>query len=98
MSIQFGRTTSRIGRAEWRPLARVGLRGFTILELLVVVAIIGVLAALLLPAVQAAREAARDLECGNRLRQLGVALHTYHDVHRKLPAGWKCEATARTSY
>jgi prepilin-type N-terminal cleavage/methylation domain-containing protein/prepilin-type processing-associated H-X9-DG protein len=80
------------------PCARVDLRGFTILELLVVVAIIGILVALLLPAVQAARESARDLQCNNRMRQLGAALHNYHDVHRKLPAGWKCEPTARTSY
>ena len=55
-------------------------RGFTIIELLVVLAIIGVLIALLLPAVQAAREAARRASCSNNMRQLGLALQLYHDA------------------
>lgn len=63
-------------------------RGFTLIELLVVIAIIAILVALLLPAVQQAREAARRAACKNNLKQIGLALHNYHDVHNAFPPGW----------
>jgi prepilin-type N-terminal cleavage/methylation domain-containing protein/prepilin-type processing-associated H-X9-DG protein len=79
-------TWERCPLTEHRRVAHTG-SGFTLVELLVVVAIIGVLTALLLPAIQAARESARTTSCRNNLKQLGVALQSYHAQHGAFPEG-----------
>jgi prepilin-type processing-associated H-X9-DG protein len=72
--------------------------GMTVLELLVVTAVVTLLVGLLLPAIQAARESARNVECQNHLRQIGVALHAHHDKSRGLPAGWHVNADGQTAF
>lgn len=72
-------------------------RAFTLIELLVVIAIIAILVALLLPAVQQAREAARRSSCKNNLKQIGLAIHNYHDTHTVFPPGYIGDPTTNYS-
>ncbi|MCA9230279.1 MAG: DUF1559 domain-containing protein [Planctomycetales bacterium] len=86
------------GRGGVAEAGRAGRAGFTVLELMVSISMVGTLTALLLPAVQAAREASRQAECRNNLRQLGVALHASYMVHQAFPAGWRKAGKTSTAY
>jgi prepilin-type N-terminal cleavage/methylation domain-containing protein/prepilin-type processing-associated H-X9-DG protein len=81
------RVSPKLAISSRRDAATVGQRGFTLVELLVVIAVIGVLVALLLPAIQSARESARRAQCLNNFKQLGVALHNYASAEQRFPPG-----------
>lgn len=100
---QLGLPGRRSSRAVLRR-SPAGLRlepprdGFTILELLICIAVVAVLIALLLPAVNASREAARRIQCLNNLRQIGTAIASYHDVNDALPIGWNWESSGHSAF
>ncbi len=89
-TVSRGRLESRPGLSVWpdeaaRVVARRFRRGWTMIELLIATAIIALLLALIVPAVQSARESARRMDCSSRLRQIGIAVHEYHNVYNGLP-------------
>ena len=88
--------TSACGYAQ--PNTRQSRCGFTILELLITFGIISVLTGLILPAIGSAREAARQMQCKNQLRQIGLALHTYHEMNNSFPPGLQWELTKKSAY
>ncbi|MCC9645215.1 DUF1559 domain-containing protein [Rhodopirellula sp. JC740] len=72
--------------------------GFTVLELLVTISTIGILAGLLLPAIGAAREAGRGIQCTSHLREIGIALHNHHEAKRALPVGWTFKTNSESAF
>ncbi|MBL8849061.1 MAG: DUF1559 domain-containing protein [Planctomycetaceae bacterium] len=98
--LQVRRNLRHAAAASSSAHARCGISraGFTILELLAVTAIISALAAVLLPALGSAREAARAVQCSHQLKQIGIALHNYHDAFQCFPAGTQREATLQSAY
>ena len=90
-------TAKRISSASQRCPGR-RRSGMTVLELLVAMGVISTLTTLILPAVQSAREAARRTQCCNQLKQLGLALHGYHEQWQSLPAAWQFERTGNSQF
>jgi prepilin-type N-terminal cleavage/methylation domain-containing protein/prepilin-type processing-associated H-X9-DG protein len=86
------------GHVHDRPLRRCRRSGFTLIELLVVIAIIAILIALLVPAVQKVREAANLTQCTNNLKEIGLAVHNYHDTHKSFPTGGYQDWTHAPTY
>jgi prepilin-type processing-associated H-X9-DG protein len=85
-------------RLRHRNIVRGGRPAFTIVELLVACTMLGLLVGLLLPAIESSREAARRMDCANRLRQIGIAVQEHHEARRAMPVGWTTEASGASAY